>query len=291
MSNDEIILAEKPTLQLFAIAPTALALRDRALAGASLIGRVDNADQNTTAVRAQMELKRIDLAFERQRKTLKEPILDAGRQLDRVVNTELLEIRKELSRIEKLTTGFQELERVRMEEEAQAQRRELARIEAERQSETMRIARELADVERKSREAMEAAARLAEEATNKVQREAARKAAEEARKQEREAIKAAALSADEARRVQEAAQNAAAAESKPITATREKGQRVKTDWEITVTNPYELAKFHPDCVTITPLLTPIKQALNMGFTVKGVHAVKKIIASVRVGQSTEALDV
>ena len=289
MSTAEIILADKPILPPISISPAALALRDQALAGASLIGKVENADENTKAVRAAIELKRIAQAFERQRKELKEPLLDAGRKLDRIVATELLDVNKELGRIENLTSGFQLAEQRRMREEAELQRKELERIEAERQAELWRIAREQEEIQRKAREAAEAAAKLAADAKNKKDREAARLAAEEARKQAVEAQKAAALAADESRRVQEAAQNAAMAEAKPITATRAVGQLVKTDWEITVINPYELAKFHPDCVKIEPLLTPIKQALNAGITVKGVRAEKKTVASVRVGQSAANL--
>ena len=76
-----------------------------------------------------------------------------------------------------------------------------------------------------------------------------------------------------------------AAEAKPITATRSAGQVVKTDWEITVVNPYELAKFHPDCVKIEPLLSPIKQALNAGIVVKGVKAEKVTKVGVRATAS------
>ena len=73
-------------------------------------------------------------------------------------------------------------------------------------------------------------------------------------------------------------------EAQPVEAIRQKGQVVKEDWEISVTNPYELAKFHPDCVKIEALLTPIKQALNEGRTVKGITAKKVTKSSVRIGQ-------
>ncbi len=72
-------------------------------------------------------------------------------------------------------------------------------------------------------------------------------------------------------------------------AARAEGQVVKTDWEITVTNPYELAKFHPGCVNITPRLSEIKQMLNDGVTLKGVTARKITKAGVRVTTGTQAL--
>lgn len=237
MSTTEIILADKPVLPPISISPAALALRDQALAGASLIGKVENADENTRAVRAAIELKRIAQAFERQRKELKEPMLDAGRKLDRLVATELLDVNKELGRIENLTSEFQLSEQRRIREEAELQRKELERIEAERVKSLV-----------------------------------------------------SATTPEEVKTINEQAQNAALAESKPITATRAVGQLVKTDWEITVINPYELAKFHPDCVKIEPLLTPIKQALNAGIAVKGVRAEKRTVASVRVGQSANLIE-
>ncbi len=281
--NGDIILAESPKIALFQIAPVALQQRDRALEIASLIGKVQNAEENTKAVQAHIELKRISAAFEKQRKQLKEPLLDAGRQLDRVVATELAEVEKEMGRIGNLTATFQMAEQRRVREEQELQARELARIEAEKQAELARIAREQEEASRKAREAQEAAARLAAEATNKKQREAAALAAEAARKQAEAAAAAKAQAQAETQRIQEAAQAAANAESKPITATRAYGQQVKTDWEITVINPYDLARFHPDCVKIEPLLIPIKQKLNEGLTVKGVRAEKVTRANVRVG--------
>ena len=332
MSTTEIILAEKPNLPPVQISPAALALRDQALAGASLIGKVEDADENTSAVRAHVELKRIASAFERQRKALKEPLLEAGRQLDRVVAKELLEVNKEIGRIENMTSNFQLAEQRRVREEEELQRRELARIEAEKQAELLRIAREQEEVARKAREeseakqrvldriaaeqakaeqaARDAAAKLAAEAKKKIQRESAERArmeaarvaeenriarekqqAEQAAEASRAQSESIARAAEETRRVQEAAQNATAAEAKPITATRAQGQIAKMDWEITVTNPYELAKFHPDCVKIEPLLLPIKQALNSGITVRGIRAERKMKTNVRVDGGSGILEV
>ena len=298
MNSTDLILADKPTLPVFQIAPGALALRDNALAGAALIGKVENAAQNEQAVKAHIALKAIASSFEKARKTLKEPLLEAGRQLDRCVAKELADVEKEIGRIATLSAGFQLAEQNRIREEQELQRRELERIEREKQAEIARVAREAAEAERKAREATEAkareereaAAKLAREATNKKQREAAEAARVEAEKRAelakieaaRLAEENAAKAAAEMARIQESADAARLAEAKPIESTRTFGQVVKTDWEITVVNPYELAKFHPDCVKIEPLLTPIKQALNMGIAVKGIRAEKKITAGVRL---------
>lgn len=306
--STELILSQAPKIELFTFQPAALQQRDRALEISALIGKVENAEQNTQAVQAHIELKRISSGFEKQRKALKEPLLDAGRKLDRLVATELLEVEKEIGRISNLTAQFQIAEQRRVFEEQELQRKELARIEAEKQAEIARIAREQAareaearrvqeEAERKAREEREAAAKAARDATNKKQREAAQKLLEEAAKaeeanrieRERLAAESAARAASEMQLANERAQAAAAAEAKPITATRSFGQSVKQDWEIRVLNPYDLARFHPDCVTITPLLTPIKQLLNQGITVKGVMAHKVTKSNVRVANG--AIDV
>lgn len=290
MSTD-LILSLAPEIELFAFLPAALQQRDRALELASLIGKVENAEQNSKAVLAHIELKRISLGFEKQRKQLKEPLLDAGRRLDRLVATELLEIEKEIGRISNLTSQFQLVEQRRVREEQELQRKELARIEAEKQAELARIAREQEEANRKAREAQEAAQRLIDEAKNQKQREEAMRAQAAAKIQAEETARKQAEMQSETQRIQEAAQAAAAAEAKPIAATRAFGQAVKTDWEITVLNPWELAKFHPDCVTITPLLLPIKQALNAGVTVKGIRAERITKTNVRVGTAGALIEV
>jgi hypothetical protein len=79
---------------------------------------------------------------------------------------------------------------------------------------------------------------------------------------------------------QEAAQMAA-----PVHA---KGQVVRDDWEITVVNEFELAKYHPQCVTITPKMLEIKSLLNQFIDVHGIRAKKKLNSGVR---ATRAIDV
>lgn len=200
------------------------------MANSALIARVTNADQNKQAVDAHIFLKRVASTFESARKKMKEPLLEAGRKLDRAVSGELIEVEKEIGRLSVLSADFQRAEARRVREEQELQARELARIEADKN-----------------------------------------------------AALAAAKTTEDVQRINEAALLARLAEVKPVTPTRATGQVVKEDWEITVTNPYELAKFHPDCVKIEALLTPIKQALNAGISVKGISATKVIKSSVRAG--------
>jgi hypothetical protein len=262
----DIVLASSHQLPVFSIGNDALAQRDEALASAALIGKVANAEQNKLAVAAQKLLKGVSSDFEKARKKLKEPLLEAGRQLDRAVAQAVADVEKEEGRIANLISEFQLAEARRVREEEEAQRRELEKIERAKQEELKRIAAEQAEAERKARETTDAAQRQKLEA----------EAAERARIAQDEAIRRAAESA--------------AAESKPITATRVEGQVMKKDWEIQVVNPYDLAKFHPDCVKIEPLMAPIKQKLNEGITVKGVTAKPILKAGVR-GGSAPTIDV
>jgi hypothetical protein len=92
---------------------------------------------------------------------------------------------------------------------------------------------------------------------------------------------AAADLASQSAKVEEKAAEASYIESRPVASTRASGQRVVEDWEIQVVNPYELARLHPDCVKIEPLLTPIKAALNAGRTINGIMAKKVVVSGVR----------
>ena len=91
----------------------------------------------------------------------------------------------------------------------------------------------------------------------------------------------AATSQSQIAKVEEKAAEASYIESRPVASTRSSGQRVVEDWDIQVVNPYELARLHPDCVKIEPLLTPIKAALNAGRTINGITAKKIVISGVR----------
>ena len=279
--NTSLIVAPEQRLPLFVLNAAALELKETALTSAALIGKVENAAENDACTRAQIEVKRVRALFERERKRLKEPLLEAGRQLDKLVSKESLELEKEEGRLSCLRADFQLLEDRRIAEERRLQEAELRRIEAEKQAALQRIADEQARVEREVRESHEAAEKLASEAKNKKQREAAEAAREQAEKQSQAAREQAVVAQAQIARVEDKAAEAAYVESRPIAATHAAGEVVKWDWEVTVTNRFELARCHPDCVKIEALLTPIKAALNAGRTVIGIEAKKIKVADVR----------
>lgn len=110
-------------------------------------------------------------------------------------------------------------------------------------------------------------------------------------KEKHEAL-AKATSHDQMDAIQEHFNNRAAVEAAPpAPPPRAENQVVKSDWEVIITNPYDLAKYHPNCVTIEPKLSEIKQLLNNGVTVAGVKAEKVTKASVRIGRQPKALNV
>lgn len=311
--NHPLAVAIPPKLPLFACNPEALAEKEDALQVAALIGKVTDRDSKIIAVRAQQELKRVISVLEKARQEAKEPLLNAGRQLDTLIATEKLPLEKEFGRVSSVVKEFDDAERRRVLEEERLQREELAKIEAAKQAELKRIADEqaarevearrvLEEADRKVREAQATAARLAAEATTKKQRQDALRAAEEAERQKAiaDAEKArqeatlreqAATTAAQAAAVEEKAGDAAYAAARPIEATKVAGQRQSTNWIITVTNPYELAKFHPDMVNITPRLSEIKAALNEGREIRGIRAERETKSDVRLPSSHQLIEV
>jgi len=108
---------------------------------------------------------------------------------------------------------------------------------------------------------------------------------------ERAAEAAKVTSHDQLEKVQEKFDDQIRAQARTIEPVRVEGQQVRTDWEITVTNEIELAKFHPNCVKITPRLTEIKELLDAGFQVRGVKAEKITVAGIRHAPAKKAIEV
>ena len=165
-----LIRIEGQVLPPFQFNEAAKLAKSQALEQAALIGKVSDRDSKIIAVRAQQALKVVIAAIERDRKTFKEPLLNAGRQLDNLCAQESLLLEQEFGRVSAAVTEFDNAERRRVLEEERLQRLELERIEREKQAELKRIADEQAareaearriqeEVARKVREAQEAAAR------------------------------------------------------------------------------------------------------------------------------------
>ena len=228
----QIIVAETPKLPIFQIAPAALQLRDEALAGSALIGKVETKEQNEVAVAAQAALDRLAKLFRKERELRNQPFLQASRDLMRAVETELVEVDQEIGRLSNLRKEFRLAEDRRVREEQEIQRRELERIEREKQAELYRIQREQEERERLAREAAAAAERLAKEAQDQQQRQAAEAARLEAERLRLASNSGAVIAETKKLQVEETAQQAAFAENKPILPTRAAGERFRSDWDV-----------------------------------------------------------
>tara|TARA_R110000782_G_scaffold52263_4_gene112134 strand:+ start:13507 stop:14241 length:735 start_codon:yes stop_codon:yes gene_type:complete len=139
-------------------------------------------------------------------------------------------------------------------------------------------------------QALEAAKVKAAEAARRVELEAEERARQEAL--------AKVESIDEQNEVneqyneaqRERSQAALASNETPIAPSRAKGQVVKVDWRIEVTNADQLARAHPNCVKITPILPEIKMLLNEGFSIMGIRAEKVTTVGVRAQRQSKAIE-
>ena len=315
MDNPEtaLIIASTRQLPAFEFNVSAKEAKEVALRNAALIAKVSDRDSKIIAVRAQQGLKKVISDIEKARKELKEPLLNAGRQLDNLCASETLELDREFGRVSNAVKEFDDAERRRVLEEERLQRLELERIEAEKQAELKRIADEQLEREkaarriqeadaRKVREAAAAAAALAAAATNKKQREAAERAhiesdkLAEATRIEKERMDsvlkvAADTLAAQSAAIEEKAGDAAYCAAKPIAITTVAGSRQSTNWKITVDQPFVLARHRPDLVNITPRLAEIKAALNNGETIQGITAVRETTSGVRLPPERKVIEV
>jgi hypothetical protein len=293
MDNPEnsLILASTRALPIFEFNISAKEAKARALEKSALIARVTDRDSKVLAVRAQEELKRQLNAIEKARKQLKEPLLNAGRQLDTLCAAESLELDKEFGRVSAAVKEFDDAERRRVAEEERLQRLELDRIEREKQAELKRIADEQARIDREAKEAQEAAARAAREATNEKERAAAAAKVANAEASRKAAEQSATANAEKVRQVEDTAAAAAYVEGRPIQITRVEGQVSRNVWNITFVDVFELARHRPDLVNITPRTAEIKAALAAGQTIRGVKAELETKPDVRVGKDKSLIEV
>lgn len=71
----------------------------------------------------------------------------------------------------------------------------------------------------------------------------------------------------------------------PAPSVKAKGQGVKDDWEILVTDVHTFARLYPNCVNITPKMTEIKALLRAGIKMteaQGIRATPKLAVGVRL---------
>lgn len=133
MSETTAIMTAPPVDSGVQINPEFIAKRDLALAESALIGRVQNIDDQASAVAAQKSLHEIASSVEKARKFHKEPLIKAGKEIDRVASTFLEDVKAEQLRIATLVGNFQEGELVRARALESLRIAELSELERARQ--------------------------------------------------------------------------------------------------------------------------------------------------------------
>lgn len=272
--NDLIILDfEQRQLSLAAAAE-----RQRAvvLQNAKLIWEVKDPAQQQEAVHAQSDLDGLLRDIEKSREATKAPLLEMGRTLDAQAREFCAPLKKESLRVAGLITDFQQLEQAKARAAEETKRAEERRIaEQQRQAElaTIRAAEVQRQKLQKEQEELQRQHALANEREKKILE------AQQAELDRQKAL-AEAKSHEELDRIQaEASRRQAEIAAQPvIEPARATGQRVVTDWEVTVSDVWALARAHPMCVTITPRVGEIKNLLKAGQKVAGVVA-KEITVS------------
>lgn len=214
---------------------SALALKQSAIESASLVTQVKGATDQLLCVNAMAEIKRLLKLVEQSRKSVKEPVLALGKEIDSKATAFTIELEAEHVRLQRLLTVFQ-VEQGRIAAEAErARQEELRRVEMERQ---------------------------------KAEREAAAKAAAEMAKarNESERIAAEAMAVENAKRI--AAENEArakAAASVPAVAPlRTEGMRVQKRWTFEVLDLNQLVKARPELCRIEANRAAINAEIGAG---------------------------
>ena len=305
------------------------ALENRALAvvQASAVESVHNADSQSVAVAAQTSLRKLISEVEKSRKAIKEPVLEAGRAIDKAATDFVEQLKSHELRLARLCGDYQqaELEKAReAERKAQAERERIAREQAEAiaaaeraaAEERARIAREQAEAtaaaERKAAEerakaeavaaaeraaAKSAEERVAAEERARIAREQAEATAAAERKAAEERAKAAEQEAAdklEAEKSRQAELSMQQTESITATAlpTRAAGQSIRQEWEIKRINEFALMRARPDLVRKVEFdIRTIKEELARGAKLPGVEAELVTKSGVRLGREKQAIEV
>ncbi len=283
----EALIVRDDSRLTISFTPAALEMKSDALGLAALINRVSTADENASAVDAQKELKRILTLCETARKQAKEPVLDFGRTIDASAKQFSEDIQNELNRVGKLVGDFQALELAKQRAAENARRLEEEKLQRERQAEERRIREEAEAVARKASEEQARIDKAAREARNEIERAKATALQHELDRQKQ-------LAEAKTHEQLEATQerfNQAAQALPVVEVSKVKGQTVSEEWECTVTDIHLLYRHHPNCVSMTPLMSEIKALVKAGTIPKGVRAERVVKSIVRVGPERQAIEV
>jgi len=131
MNNQALIRRDDANLKIDFTA-AAVELKNRALEAAALVGKVNDAASQESAVSAQRDIANVLNLAEKARKACKEPVIDFGRRIDDTAKGFVQELKEEQFRIAQLVADFQQLEQARVRAAQQAENERLLAIEREK---------------------------------------------------------------------------------------------------------------------------------------------------------------
>lgn len=249
-------------------------IKGDALMAATLIEFVNDPVSHDHAVSVQSDLAAARRFLEKSRKELKAPVIELGKAIDAVAKKEDAELEREVNRVQSMVNDFQTLELAKARAAENARRLEEERIEAARQAEL----RKIQEAEQAAQRALQA---REQEALRAAQQARTAQEAEAAASLQREIVRQQELAQAESLEKLDAIHekfNEAAAALPVVEQHKAQGQRVVESWEVTVSDIWTLARAHPGCVKMEPLVSEIKKLLDLGIKVHGVTA-KKTVSS------------
>lgn len=289
MSDTMLMVIDNAALQA-SVVPKAVEMKESALASSALVGRVSNAKEQEVAVAAQAELDTLIRLAEKSRKAIKAPVIALGKEIDGKHEEYIAPVIEDRTRVTRLIADFQELELAKVRAAEAAARLEAEKIERERLAEIRRI-QEAEEADRRKLAAEEAAIRAQAVAARNKQEAEQVAALQRELDNQRELARARSLE-DMAATQERFNDRSATLAAKPIpTSAKADGQTVSEDWDIEMTNPYAVAKFHPDCVNITLRLTETKATLDRGITMQGIKATRIVKSRTRPTSGQRVIEV
>jgi len=115
--------------------PTATAMKETSLELSGIIGKVNSADDNTQAVTAQIEIRRILKLVEAARAEAKRPLIDLGKTIEDAAKNFIADLKAEEFRLGTLVGSYQQMLAAQAQAAARAEALRLKGIEDARLAE------------------------------------------------------------------------------------------------------------------------------------------------------------
>lgn len=131
MSDEALVIRDDKNLSIV-FTPQAFVLKNEALDLAARVGRVDTADQQEIAVKAQLEIARVLKLAEEARTAAKAPILKFGKTIDDTAKVFVEELKSEERRLMGLTGSYIQLQQAKQRAAEKAEQDRITELEREK---------------------------------------------------------------------------------------------------------------------------------------------------------------